>query len=276
MTPYSLVKKNFTKRFIQQLLIQGLLLFCSFVLSYSTSAQGAPSKATMAAKLCQDKQLDEALLTIEEAIADPLENTEAYTWYVRGFVCKEIYKSTESSNRFSPKRMQALEAFIHSATLQNNSLESAHAPLKYLLTTLFNDAIMSASSFELTTEIESDSLFAQYVKFNERAQIHSAQELKNHEASWLKTKAQRYFEIWNQQNDSDYGNTMAIKYYSRALEITPQDCITVYNVGVAYYDQAVQQAITEGLLIQEMTRTQIAHSYFTKAKDLCPDDSNSI
>jgi hypothetical protein len=273
MTPYSLFKKKFSKLFIQQLLQQGLLLLCSLVLATLASAQGAPSKATMAAKLCQDKKLDEALFIIEQAINDPSENQEAYTWYVKGFVCKEIYKSNESTSRFSPKRLQALEAFLHSASLQNNSLESAHAPLKYLLTTMYNDAIMSASSFELSNEMESDSLFAQYAEFNEGAQIHTALEIKNQEASWLKTKAQRYFEIWNQQNETDYGNTLAIKYYSRALELTPIDCITVYNIGVAYYDQAVQQAVTEGLLLQEMTRTQIAHTYFTKAKELCPDDS---
>ena len=254
------------------LLSKGILLLFTVTNSNEIRAQGLPSMATQAAQLCQDKKLDEAFLTIQKALEDPNEKQKSYTWYVHGFVCKEIYKSREAHLRHSAWRTQAIHAFEMAETIEPSTDPNGTAALRYLMNTLYNDAILSSHDFTLENEFKSDSLFSQYKAVVSRMKLQSELELRENETQFLKSKAQHYFDLWNNQSDSDYGNTMAIQYYSKALEIAPNDCIAVYNIGVAYYDQAVAQATTEGLLLSEMTRVQIAHNYFVKANTICPED----
>jgi len=251
---------------------KGLLLFVALTIGCELRSQGPPSMATQAAQLCQDKKLDEAFLTIQKALEDPIENQKSYTWYVHGFVCKEIYKTREANLRHSTWRMQAIDAFEKAETIEPSTDANGTAALRYLMNTLYNDAVLSSNDFTLNNEFKSDSLFTQYKAVADRLKLLSERELRENETQFLKSKAQHYFELWNNQSDSDYGNTMAIQYYSKALELAPDDCVAVYNIGVAYYDQAVAQATTEGLLLSEMTRVQIAHTYFVKASSICPED----
>jgi tetratricopeptide (TPR) repeat protein len=272
MKPYTILS-NKNSCATRGLLSKGLLSLSFICLAASIIAQGSRSLAAQAAQLCQDKALDEALELSTVALNDPNESKMAYTWYVHGFVCKEIYKTRESQLRNSAMRTKAIQAFLQAEMKQAKSEISTNAPLRYLLTTLHNDALLSASDFDGSNEWESDTLFDAYRQLARVTSMDQPEVVKSSEVQFYKTKAQRYFDLWYNQLESDEFNAKAIKYYSMALELAPDDCTAVYNIGVAYYDQAVIQARMEGLLLTEMTRVQIAHSYFSKALELCPDDT---
>jgi tetratricopeptide (TPR) repeat protein len=271
MTPNNLSPKTFLA--MRQLLLRGLLLLTAVATAIDSAGQSNQSLATQAAQLCQAQSLDEAIVMSQAALKDPKESLMAYTWYVYGFVCKEIYKTRESNLRSSTMRKEAISAFLEAENKQATSEISTVAPLRYLITTLHNDALMCANDFQIINEMEPDSLFEQYRVLAERTALHTKEQIKDSEIQFLKTKGQRYFELWNNDPAFDYCVDMAIKSYSTALEKAPVDCISVYNIGVAYYDQAVFQAQIEGLNLTEMTRVDIARSYFSKAIELCPEDA---
>lgn len=250
----------------------GLLLLLAFGSCENVFAQGRSSLATQAAQLCQEKKLDEAMTTVQMALQDVTEKNQSYTWYVYGFVCKEIYKSRESSMRNSTHRLKAIEAFIQADQLQSNDDVNSNAPLRYLVNTLYNDALLQANEIGIDNETSADSLFAAYQSIAQQSKVHAASEIRACEEQFIKMKAQHYYELWSAQPDHTPFIDRSIELYSHLLEMNPQDCLNVYNIGVAYFNQAILQARLEGLDVMAMTRTQIAHSYFEKSAQLCPED----
>lgn len=256
----------------QSLLLKGLLLLMATAFVQHAAAQGRTSLATQAAQLCQEKKLDDAMTTVQLALEDGTEKNQAYTWYVYGFICKEIYKSRESQVRTSTHRMLAIDAFIKAEKMHSNGEVSTNAPLRYLVNTLYNDALLQASEINLDNESSADALFEDYRRVAILSNVQLDTEINSNEIQFIKAKAQHFFEIWSAQPEKEETIQRSVALYSRLLEINPMDCMTVYNIGVAYFNQAILQARAEGLDVMDMTRTKIAHSYFEKASSLCPDD----
>jgi hypothetical protein len=256
----------------QSLLFKGLLLLLMTAFIQNLNAQSNASLATQAAQLCQEKNLDDAMAKVQLALSDETEKNVAYTWYVYGFVCKEIYKTRESNTRNSSHRMLAIDAFLKAEKMQNNGDVSTSAPLRYLVNTMYNDALMSTSEITLGNEASADSLFAAYRSIALQSMAQSETEIKTNEAQFIKAKAQQFYDLWSNQPEETSLINRAIELYSQMLDLNPTDCITIYNIGVAYFNQAILQARQEGIDAMEMTRTQIAHTYFEKAAQICPDD----
>lgn len=265
-------QKTYALKHLPSPLSIGLLLLLALGLLTNTFAQGRSSLATQAAQLCQEKKLDEAMETVQMALQDATEKNQSYTWYVYGFICKEIYKSRESSMHNSIHRMKAIEAFMQADQLQSNGEVNSNAPLRYLVNTLYNDALLQASVIGIENESSADSVFTTYQSIALQTKVQTASEIRENEEQFIKMKAQHYYEMWSAQPDQTSFIDRSIVLYSHLLELNPNDCITVYNIGVAYFNQAMLQAKLEGLDVMTMTRTQIAHSYFEKSAQLCPDD----
>jgi len=208
---------------------------------YSLDNDTVPVKyAVQAAQYCQEAQYDKALEAIDKAIASDVEKNALYTWYVKGFVHKEIYKNKEATKHNSLQRELAVQAFLKSKSLAEGQADvyNNNSVLKYLCSTYFNDALIVAGTFDLQNELEADSIMAKY-----DALCNAINDESNDKANFFKQKALRYFDLWQKDICDISLNEKSFACYELALDKHPNDCDTYYNAGIVRYSLA-QKIIT--------------------------------
>ncbi len=193
-----------------------------------------------AATLCQSLDYQGA----ETAINKALESGEArhpYTWYVKGFIHKEIYKNKEANDRNSLNRDIAVEGFSKCLTLDTHREYSdmCRAGLKFLATTYYNDALTRTRDFDLNNSFEAENLFRTFTALMH--QVDPTFQINTCREEFLKNMAQRYFVLWQMDLDNIDIADKAIEQYNEALLVDSLDSDTYYNKAVIYYNRAVFQ-----------------------------------
>ncbi|MEN9638529.1 MAG: hypothetical protein RLZZ262_397 [Bacteroidota bacterium] len=198
-----------------------------------------PAIATEAVELCQAKKYSEALVSIEKGIADPEAAKHPFTWYVKGFIHKEIYKNQESKQRESPQRELAVECFEKALILdaRREFVSQTHVALKYLASTYYNDAMLASQEFDMTNPESYLELFYSFRKLMRT--VDPVTNLAPYERDLAKSAGQRYFQIWQLNTEDKTPAAAAAKKYIEAIGLDSLDCHTYYNLGVVYYNQAV-------------------------------------
>jgi hypothetical protein len=192
-----------------------------------------------AAKLCQDKQFEAALLRIRDAKNDPLEANDPYMWYVDGFIHKEMFKLYDSGIIMSQHRESAVESLLKSLELDkmNQNTSMTRLSLKYLASTYYNDALLLTQEFDSSSELEPEK---SYVKF--RKLMHFAEpgtSLNKYDAEFRKSMGQRFFALWQMDVDNEYFADKSVNYYSDVVRIDSAESDAYYNIAVVYYNRAV-------------------------------------
>ncbi len=217
-----------TKRTI----IFGLLLF----LAVSLNAQ--QSRVTAAYTFLQQGKLDSAKATIDVAILHPETQSDGQAWYVRGFIYKTIYNQSEKSNKQSSSRIEGLISFKKSLTIdttQENVTENIKN-IKYLATTLYNDAAASLDTIDYKIAVNNFDIFREYYLLVDP----SAENFKQKEIDFANAMATVYTRIYEADRN---GKTDFLNYakasYNKALSFDPNNINANYNMGILYYNQAV-------------------------------------
>lgn len=271
-------------RFISLTLLLGVGL--------SAHAQpGQPGKLTQQAiQRYQAGDLMAARSSILEALQSSKEKNESYTWYVKGFIFKEIYKDIDKGNPNSENREIAIEAILKSFELSPSGREAEEnennrKALKSLAVSYYNDAVLITRSLtpenlkdpeqfyerykSLITIIEPDHDFieqdTEFYKNMARGcrLIYDSDPLTN----------QVYFDLSNQ-------------YYIKALDKTPDDFQANYNMAVNYYNHGVHmiRQIDHNTEIFDLIRIQdecvalfkLALPYMRKAHEIKPEHKKTL
>jgi hypothetical protein len=192
-----------------------------------------------AARLCQNKEFEEALLKIDEAKRDAAEAADSYMWYVDGFIHKEIYKVSESGMRDSKHRELAVESFLKSLELdkKNENVSMTRLSLKFLASTYFNEALVQTREFDNSSESEPEKTYAKFRRLMHFAEPGTS--LKKYDIEFRKNMGQRYFVLWQGDIDNDYNADKSVDYYADVVRIDSTANEAYYNIAVVYYNQAV-------------------------------------
>jgi tetratricopeptide (TPR) repeat protein len=192
-----------------------------------------------AAKLCQEMKLDAALEKSNMAIADKAETTDAYCWYVNGYVMKEIYKSREYGLRTSTYRDNAMKSFAYAMSLKNANQHASMTRLamKYLASTYYNDALQASQSNAMDAEQEANRLFMTFEKWMPIAE--PGVSMLGYRKEFTKSIGQRYFSLWQQDTDKPNYRDKALEQYEKIVKLDSADVDAYYNLSVIHYNQAV-------------------------------------
>lgn len=218
---------------LKRTLIFGLLL----LLAVSSSAQ--PFRKDAAIRFLQeDGNLDSAKVNIDLAIQHPETSGNAETWYVRGFVYKTIYNKKEKGDKQSSSRLVALTSFKKSLSIDaspENAQENVKN-VKYLATTLYNDAAASLDSVEYKIAISNFDLFKEYYPLVDP----STSNLKQKDIDFTLALASLYTRIYESERKLKIDFLrLAKEAYSKVLVMDPNNIGANYNMGILYYNQAV-------------------------------------
>jgi hypothetical protein len=195
--------------------------------------------ANEAARLCQQKQLDAALEKSNQSLADSDESSDAYAWYVNGYILKEIYKEREYGLRNSSIREESINSFAICMEQINaqQHLSMTRLAVKYLASTYYNDALQAAQSISENGEKEADDLFESFVKWMPVAEPDIS--MTGYRKEYTKAIGQRYFSLWQRDTDIPTYRDKAIVQYEKILKLDSSDVDAYYNLSVIHYNQAV-------------------------------------
>lgn len=231
-----------------------LIVLC---LSLVSLAQPGPL-AIKAAKLADSGDLIGAQSVIELAL-ETEEVKEAWTWYVKGFILKEIFVEIDKGNVYSKNRELAVKSIVRAQELD---VEEAYSKdvrnaLEFLAKTYFNQSIDQHETLDPEMMEGSQAFF---LKFKETYLLADPlADFSSYSVDFYNSLANSYEKAHvMRSNDEEYINA-AIHYYKLSLALAPENYHANYNTAISYYNLAVnrikeidhQTEIIELLMIQE-------------------------
>ena len=196
------------------------------------------SRVTAAYTFLQKGNLDSAKALIDLAVKNPETQNDGQAWYIRGFVYKTIYNQNEKTNKQSASRLEALNSFKTSLSLdttQDNVHENVKN-VKYLATTLYNDAAASLDTIDYKIAVKNFEIFKQYYVLVDA----SPENIKQKDIDFSNAIASVYTKIFegDRKGKAEFLN-LAKAAYSKTLSLDPNNISANYNMGILYYNQAV-------------------------------------
>ncbi len=215
------------------IIIIGILV----VLYPSVNAQ--VDRVSKAFSMLQKGDLDSAKILIDLAVVDVETINDGEAWYVRGFCYKSIYNSREKTNKQSPSRIEALNSFKRSLLVDTSvaNVSENIKNIKYLSATMFNDVKTSLDSTNYLVAIDDFDKFKEYSILVDTSKANQ----KQNDINFLKALASVYTQIY--ESDRKGGNqflSLAKATYSKVLILDPNNISANYNMGILFYNQAVQ------------------------------------
>lgn len=213
-------------------------IILTFLLLVAVWSNAQQSKVNAAYTFLQQGQLDSAKATIDAAVVHPETSNDGQAWYLRGFVYKSIYNQKEKADRQSISRIEALNSFKKSLsvdTSQENVQENIKN-IKYLATTLYNDAGASLDAVDYKIAIDNFNKFLQYYALVDN----SPENLKQKNIDFNLAIASVYSKIFesDRKGKIEFLN-LAKGAFNKVLELDPNNISANYNMGILYYNQAV-------------------------------------
>lgn len=230
------------------------------------------------------KKLDSAKVLINEVIKDPETSKDYQAWMLRGFIYKELYKANDTKNLVSPLRDSSSVSLIESLQLdtkgENPQKQSIIQSLKYIASTYHNDINKSLDTVYYKQALANAEKHKAIMKiidpaFNENKY--------NYE---VYSTIGSMFEKWYEQKSSKNLLDLAKTYLMKAYEINNNTDFINKNLGVLYYNQAVDiikkmdyDVPLDQLPVyqdQSVKLGQQALPYLKKANQINPSDKSVI
>jgi len=185
----------------------------------------------------QKTELDSAKKYIDEAALVTEENSLPKTWYYRGFIYKEMYKTKEKENKKSPSRLVAIDALkkllVVDATKEFT--ESSIKMLKYLASTLYNDAARSLNPEKYDVAQGNYNLYRQAMLV-----VNPSLDLKDQDVRFKLALAS----LFNRESKEvgvidSVSSVKAKQIYMEVLVLDTNNGSANYNLGILNYNEAV-------------------------------------
>ncbi len=223
--------------------ILGLLLSIAVVSTAQTE------KVAAAYAFLKQNNLDSAKAYIDAAIVNPQTANDAEAWYYRGFIYKSIYNTNEKGKMHSAARLESLNSFKKSLSLDNANeyFTDNIGGLKYLANTFHNDAAESLDIFDYKTAIELFSKSQECFKIIDP----SPEANQEKEIEFNLALGSVYYSII-ESSKKDSAKTykflnLAKTIYSKVLSLDPNNISANYQMGILYYNQAVNLVLAQDI-----------------------------
>ncbi len=240
------------------------------------------AKVQQAYECVTNGKLDSAKILIDIAIKDPEAAKDFESWYIKGFIYKEIYKQKESANTQSPARDVSVDALLKGLELDKEKQETPNMiqNLKFLGSKYNNDAIKTMDSINYKLSV---SLFEKYVsiyKVCDPAFSEKGKRIEYYLALSYK------FNVYFDQDTLEKHLAVAKLYLEKVLELDPNSAMANKNYALLYYNMGVNiikkmdyDVDLEQLYSLQEHATKLfkqAEPYMLKAHSISPKDKTIV
>lgn len=216
----------------------------------------AQNKLSNAIYALQNQELEKAQELIDAAIVDSLFKNDSRTWYYRGNIYKELYKKNESNNKQSPYRNIAVSSFKKSYDLDKGSeiSISTQKNLKYLASTIFNDA---ATSFDIDSYPLAIDNYAQYKEIIRYIEPQTSFDERDVQFKLALATAYTQVSLSDTLKSQEFIEKSQM-LYQEVLAIDSNNVSANYNMGIIFYNQGAEivNNMDYSLDLEELNKVQ--------------------
>ena len=213
-------------------------LFLSLLLVWTVSGFAQIDRLNRAQELYQvSKKPDLARTAIDSVVLDPETKKDFVAWTTRAFIYHEIYKRTDKSKLYSPLRDTIISSLKNSYSLKPDPDYKGN-----------NDKLMNVlavSYFNMAKNLLQDSLNDKksqyaYLKSKELAKIVKPDtNFSSRDVDYYNFMGSIFADIFNKDNNNLKAQDVAKVALLKVLEIQPDNSSANMNLGIMYYNQAV-------------------------------------
>lgn len=248
----------------------------------STGAFAQLAKVQQAYDCVQQGKLDSAKIYIEEGIKDSEAAADFQSWYIRGFIYKEIYKQKEAGDVKSKAREIGVESLKKAAELDKDKqqIASINQNLKFLGSKYYNDAKKTMDSVNYATSIWCFQNYLAIYKTVEPGFDENAKSIEYY------LSLSYYFQEIFEQNGSKNALERTKDYLNKSLQINPNSAMANKNMAVLYYNMGVNiikkmdyDIDLEQLYVLQEEASKLfkqAEPFMSKAYQLSPKDKTIV
>lgn len=191
-----------------------------------------------AVRQCENENWNAALTSIQQAMNSE-EVRQPHTWYVDGYIHKELYKRKETGQVHSTLRTRSVESLMKTIEMDNagKDVKMAKLGLKYLASTYYNDALMLTQTFNFSEKNEAEIYFEKFCSLMKIAEPRTG--LLRFTKEFDRNMGQRFYQLWLENLNNTALPQKVINSYNEVLRIDSTDSDAWYNISVVYYNQAV-------------------------------------
>jgi tetratricopeptide (TPR) repeat protein len=232
----------------------------------------------------KNNELDKAKELIDAASVDSVFIENAATWYYKGHIYKGLFQRDESGELNSVKRKESIESFKKCIEKEPDGqyAESSKKGIKYLATTIYNQAASSFGEDSYLSAIQSYEYHKEVMSY-----AYPDTDFIDKDIMFKLGLAS----IYNRMADKDSVNAKmhiseAEKVYKQVLLLDSNNISANYNLGIIYYNQGVDIVnhmdysldLMELTLIQDEIIVLFRKSlpYMKKAYDLNPTRKETL
>jgi hypothetical protein len=228
----------------------------------------------------QSNELIKAKEFIEVASTDSNFNTQSKTWFFKGYIYKDLYKENKNSEEGHAYRNTAIESYIKTIEFDqtNEFVDDCQQSLKYIASTLFNDAAAALDTNNIAVAQE------YYTAYKELSKVTNPEmDFTLRDVEFKLYKASKYSIMYDNTEPGSNVDELSEKItglYSEVLILDSNNVSANYNLAIHYYNQGVyiidnmdyELPFEELFAIQEkvMELFQKALPYMLKAYKLDP------
>lgn len=212
------------------------IVILTFLALMQLAARAQTDSLNAATTYYSKKELYKAKTAIESACNNPSTMNMPYTWYMRAFIYKEIYRNYESADKQSPAREEAVKSFARLIPMDTaNEYPEARQALKALASTYFNQCGDFFGPDNYNTAIQYYEKFDKYIHIADPKT--NTKELFINFYQSLATDLNKYFE-------SDRKKYMPLmdqidNCYKKVLSQDSADAFSWKNISLLYYNHGV-------------------------------------
>lgn len=205
-----------------------IMLFYSFAFAQNDKIADALNALTTG-------NLDEAKVLIDAAAVNEETSKLAHTWYYRGYIYYELYKRDKNVN--GPERSLAIDYYSKSIKIDpiGKYAGNSTSSISNIARTFYNDCVIYLNSQDPENAHKSFEIFLEKVVIAD-----PTIDLKPRIIDVYLALGGLYTNLYelNKRTNSTYWK-LAKHYFEMVLELDPENLNGNYNVGILYYNKAV-------------------------------------
>jgi len=198
-------------------------------------AFGQNDKIARALEALKVENLDQAKVLIDEAAAHEQTSKLAHTWYYRGFIYNAIYK--RDKNVKGPERGLSIEYFKQSLDIDPDGKYGANSKssITNIARTFYNDCVIYLNAKDPENAHKSFEIYMDKIVIGNPTIDLNLKKIDVYLA--LGGMYTNLYELNKRTNSTYWG--LAKKYFQMVLDLDPDNLNGNYNVGILYYNKAV-------------------------------------
>lgn len=198
-----------------------------------------PDKLNSALDFLTKGQLDSAKILIDQAANDTAYTSNPFTWQVKGFIYKELYKSKEIADKKSPFRIEAIASLEKSLLLDKSGEyeKDNRQGIRFLASKFKNDAAESMDTIDYKLAIENYQIFKRAKKVAD-----PDWNVADSDIEFNKAIGGVYTQLSEKRSgkEKEHYFNLAKESFETVLTLDSSDISANYNLGRLYYNHAAQ------------------------------------